>query len=254
MHDVLGASHASLAPHVPLRGYYADEGGKRSFVRSIFDETAADYDRVERAMALGSGSWYRGQALRRAGLGAGMKVLDVAVGTGLVARAAIALTGAAGNVVGVDPSQGMLAEAARNLSIHAIRATGEQLPLAENAFDFLSMGYALRHLSDLPIAFAEFYRVLRPGGLLCLLEITRPSGWVSMTLLKWYMRGVVPLISRLMSRRAQSPRLWQYYWDTIEACVAPPRVKAALEQAGFVDVARRVELGIFSEYTGRKPG
>lgn len=248
------AKSALLAPHAPLPEYYADEREKRSFVRNIFDQTATDYDRVERAMALGSGSWYRRQALKRAGLSAGMKVLDVAIGTGLVAREASALAGSPRCVVGLDPSEGMLAEAVRNLSIRAVRGAGEQLPLADESFQFLSMGYALRHLSDLPIAFGEFHRVLRPGGLLCLLEITPPAGRVSATLLKWYMRGLVPLISRLAARTPQSPLLWQYYWDTIEACVSPARVIETLKAAGFVDVSRRVELGVFSEYTGRKPG
>jgi demethylmenaquinone methyltransferase/2-methoxy-6-polyprenyl-1,4-benzoquinol methylase len=147
----------------------------------------------------------------------------------------------------------MLAEAVRQLSIRAVRGFGEQLPLADNTFDFLSMGYALRHLSDVVGAFKEFYRVLRPGGVACLLEITRPTGRVSLFLLRCYLRGLVPLISRLAARTPQSPRLWEYYWDTIEACVPPERLMQAMREAGFVDVKRQLELGVFSEYTGRKP-
>src|SRR5688572_11391454 len=77
--------HRAVAPHPTLPRYYASDG-KRSFVRRIFNHTAGDYDRVEKMMALGSGSWYRRQALMRAGLVSGMRVLDVAIGTGLVAR------------------------------------------------------------------------------------------------------------------------------------------------------------------------
>src|SRR5665213_261383 len=95
-------SAAALLPHAPLQLYYGNERQKRSFIRNIFDSTAGDYDRVERTMALGTGSWYRRQALGRAGLCAGMKVLDVAVGTGLVAREASALAGGPGFVVGLD--------------------------------------------------------------------------------------------------------------------------------------------------------
>src|SRR4051812_11244286 len=79
-----------LAPHPTLPEYYESEATKRAFVRGIFDETAGDYDRVERVMALGTGPWYRRQALKRAGLVGGMKVLDVATGTGLVAREEVA--------------------------------------------------------------------------------------------------------------------------------------------------------------------
>jgi demethylmenaquinone methyltransferase/2-methoxy-6-polyprenyl-1,4-benzoquinol methylase len=246
-------ARAAIAPHPPLHRYYGDESQRRSFVREIFDSTAPDYDRVERAMALGTGPWYRRQALARAGLRPGMKVLDVAVGTGLVAREAVTLTGDSRLVLGVDPSAGMLAETCRQLSIRVVRGMGEQLPLRDDAFDFLSMGYAMRHLSDLAVTFREFHRVLKPGGAACVLEITQPTGRLSLALLRVYMRAMVPFISRLTARTAQSPLLWQYYWDTIEACVPPESVMAAMREAGFVDVKRRVELGVFSEYTGRKP-
>jgi len=74
------------APHPPLTDYYQNESQRHRWVRRIFDDTAADDDRVERFVGLGSGSRYRGAALLRAGLRPGMKVLDVGVGTGLVSR------------------------------------------------------------------------------------------------------------------------------------------------------------------------
>src|SRR5438552_14721397 len=116
----------SIAPHPALSRYYDDAAGadgpdgKQSFVRRIFNQTAGDYDRVERFMALGSGSWYRRQALRRAGLVAGMRVLDVAIGTGLVAREEIDMTGDPNLVLGLDPSAGMIAQARRTLPVAAV--------------------------------------------------------------------------------------------------------------------------------------
>ena len=241
-----------VAPHPPLSRYY-DASGKRSFVRRIFDDTAADYDRIERMMALGSGSWYRRQALVRAGLTRGMRVLDVAVGTGLVAREEIALTGDAKLVIGVDPSIGMMQQARRTLSIETILGTAEEIPLASDSFDFLSMGYALRHLSDLSLAFAQFKRVIKPGGTVCILEITRPRSSVGRAFIKMYMRWVVPLLTRWKTHRADTQLLWQYYWDTIESCVPVEAVMSALSQAGFVEVRHHKEIGLFSEYTAKKP-
>ncbi|MBS1137421.1 MAG: methyltransferase, partial [Proteobacteria bacterium] len=98
-------------PHRLLTDYYADEQERRGFVRTIFDRTASDYDRVERLLALGSGPWYRGQALQRAGLRAAMRVVDVGVGTGLMAREAAKLVGDPALVTGIDPSVGMMANA-----------------------------------------------------------------------------------------------------------------------------------------------
>jgi demethylmenaquinone methyltransferase/2-methoxy-6-polyprenyl-1,4-benzoquinol methylase len=233
-------------PHPVLPEYYANGAGKRGFVGRIFDATAGDYDRVDRLLALGSGSWYRRQALLRAGLAPGMRMLDVAVGTGLVAREAVRILGDPHSVVGVDPSAGMMAAAADGPTL--VQGRAERLPFADAAFDFLSFGYALRHLSDLAAALGEFRRVLKPGGRLLLLEITLPEGRLARAALKGYMRGVVPWLSRVVARHPETPRLYRYYWDTIEACAPPGQVLAAIAGAGFAGADRVVQLGIFSEY------
>jgi demethylmenaquinone methyltransferase / 2-methoxy-6-polyprenyl-1,4-benzoquinol methylase len=249
---VIAETCEPLAPHPTLEKYYPGPEDKRSFVRSIFDESASGYDRVERMMALGTGPRYRRQALARAGLAAGMKCLDVAAGTGLVAREAINIVGDPGAVIGLDPSPGMLAEAARSLPIRLVLGRAEHLPFPDESFDFLSMGYALRHVSDLAVTMREFLRVLRPGGRLCLLEITRPQGAVPLALMRCYMKGIVPYLSRLTAGGERQRVLWEYYWDTIDACVPPAMVRDAMADAGFTDVNRHVALGVFSEYTGRK--
>src|SRR5438132_343594 len=84
-------TQSPLPPHPLLTDYYGDVAGKRKYLKSIFDAGAKDYDRVESLLSFGSGRWYRREALRRAGMKPGMQVLDVASGTGLVAREAIAL-------------------------------------------------------------------------------------------------------------------------------------------------------------------
>ena len=241
------------APHPPLRAYFASEAERPGWVRGIFDRTAADYERVERAMAFGSGPWYRRQALARAGLARGMRVVDVGTGTGLVAREAVRIVGDPEAVIGVDPSPGMLANAHLPAGVRLLEGAAERIPLPDEYADFLSMGYALRHISDLAIAFREFRRVLRPGGVVCILEITRPGSRVGAALLKAYLRGVVPALARVVASSADSPQLMRYYWDTIEACVPPQAVLATLADAGFVNATRHVELGVFSEYRAVAP-
>jgi demethylmenaquinone methyltransferase/2-methoxy-6-polyprenyl-1,4-benzoquinol methylase len=250
------SAQAVHAPHPPLTGYYASEQERRGFVGNLFDRTAADYDRIDRLLALGSGPWYRNQALQRAGLKSGMRIVDIGVGTGLMAREAVTLVGNPALVVGVDPSAGMMACA--NLpGVQLIEGRAEAIPFPDASFDFLSMGYALRHISDLSVAFSEFHRVLKPGGRLCLLEITKPERAWSRALLKIYMRGVVPVLARLAGSSAESARLWRYYWDTIEACVPPSGVLDTLESAGFTGVKRHIEsraLSVLAEYQAVKPG
>jgi len=240
------------SPHTPLPEYYRDEADHQRYLRRIFDETASDYDRIERVLALGTGPRYRRMALQRAGLRAGDKVVDVGIGTGLVAREALALIGSTGSLVGVDPSPGMLGQVSLpGVQLKVGRA--EQLPCDDNTADFLSMGYALRHVSDVGQTFAEFYRVLRPGGRLVILEISRAESSFGNALLKAYMRTLVPVIARVVARERGTSELWRYYWDTIEACIAPAQVVAALQAAGFTEVKRHKEVGIFSEYTAIKP-
>jgi demethylmenaquinone methyltransferase/2-methoxy-6-polyprenyl-1,4-benzoquinol methylase len=244
---------AVLAPHAPLTDYYADEADRHRWVRGIFDSTASDYDRIEHVLAFGSGPWYRRRVLNRAHLREGMEVLDVGIGTGLVAREALKIIGPSGRLVGVDPSPGMMGEV-KLPGVELVAGRAEALPREDASADFVSMGYALRHLSDIAAAFAEFHRVLRPGGRLVAMEITRPKSRLAMAGLKAYMRLVVPGIARVVAHnRKGTSELWRYYWDTIEACVPPETVVQALKDAGFKRVRRYVELGIFSEYTAFKP-
>lgn len=246
------SSGNSALPHAPLPAYYADEDEHQRFLRRIFDETARDYDRIESILAMGSGPWYRRSALQRAGLRAGDAVVDVGVGTGLLAREALSIIGPEGRLTGIDPSPGMMAEASLPAAT-LLQGRAEQIPCDSGSADMLSMGYALRHVSDVDASFAEFHRVLKPGGRLLVLEITRPSSRLTLLMLKAYMRIVVPAIARVVTRRTNTSQLWRFYWDTIEACIAPAEVLAALQRAGFTQVKRHVELGIFSEYTAIKP-
>jgi demethylmenaquinone methyltransferase/2-methoxy-6-polyprenyl-1,4-benzoquinol methylase len=231
---------------------YRDNAEKHEWLRRIFDDTAADYDRVESWLSLGSGSRNRREALQRAGLAAGMRVADVACGTGLVAREAMRIVGDGGRVVGIDPSAGML-EKAKQLGIETMAGCAELLPLETGEFDFVSMGYALRHVEDLAPAFAEFHRVLKSGGRVCILEISRPRGAVRRAVLRGFM-GMLTVLMRL--RRPVSARtreLWSYYWETIDRCVPPERVVDSLRAAGFTEVRHRAQFGVLSEYTARRP-
>ena len=203
-------------------------------------------------MAFGSGSWYRRRALVRAGLAPGMRVLDVAIGTGLVAHEALRLVGPRGSVIGVDLSAGMLARAAATLPIPLLQGRSEAMPFRSAHFDFASLGYALRHL-DHAAAFAEIFRVLRPGGIACILEISMPASPVLRHLLGLYIGRVVPRLARLTGSRPVTADLWKYFWHTIEHAVPPADVVRNLEAAGFRDARRHLAQRIFSEYTARKP-
>ena len=182
-----------------------------------------------------------------------MRVLDVGMGTGLVAKQAARLVGDPLKITGVDPSPGMIRNAKLPTGVTVIEGRAELIPLPDGGYDFLSMGYALRHVSDMSVAFAEFHRMLKPGGKVCILEITPPKGKTSAALLKGYCKYIVPALAKLVARDKDTAQLWRYYWDTIEACAAPEKVMSTLESAGFLNVRRTVDAGMFSTYLADKP-
>jgi demethylmenaquinone methyltransferase/2-methoxy-6-polyprenyl-1,4-benzoquinol methylase len=182
-----------------------------------------------------------------------MKLLDVATGTGQVARAAARILGDPDGVVGLDPSVGMLREARRVHAGPLVQGRAEAIPLRDDTFDMLSMGFALRHVTTLETAFVEYRRVLKPGGRLLMLEISRPPSAVIRWMIRVYFQQILPLVIRIRTPSPDARLLMTYYWDTIDQCVPPPMILAALRQTGFVEVQYRVVGGCLSEYVARKP-
>lgn len=225
---------------------------ERRSLALLFDDTASHYDRVIGLMSLGSGSWYRRDALRRAGLRAGMKLLDVAAGTGAVARAAVETVGPSGRVLGIDPSMGMLSQASK-LRIPLVQGVAERLPFRDGSFDFLSMGYALRLVTDLKHAFAEYYRVLKPGGTVLILDFARPRSRVGRGAGRLYLDRLLPWIVGLTTGSAEARHLVRCCWKTLEELAPPGTILDAMTGCGFRDVARATAFVLLSEYVARKP-
>ncbi|HEY6140345.1 MAG TPA: class I SAM-dependent methyltransferase [Thermoanaerobaculia bacterium] len=240
-----------LVPHPPLNDYYGEASKREGFVRTIFDDTAPWYDRTISFMSFGSGDRYRREAVLRNGLQPGMTMLDVASGTGVVARAALEATKNEVDIVALDPSIGMML--AGRTKLDRVQAKAESLPVASQKFDFLTIGFALRHFADLRGVFEECLRVLKPGGRLLVLELTAPRSAPARAFLGLYLGRVVPFVARVRSGNREAGTLMRYYWDTIRTCVRPEAILQAMGEAGFADVKRHVELGIFSEYSARRP-
>ena len=248
-------------PIPALPAYWGRSEDRQQAVNDLFDRSARHYDWICAAMSAGTGQAYRREALGRAGVREGTAVLDVGTGTGLVAREALRLVGASGRVIGLDPSAGMMhagrdwgresvgVQSDSRPQLHFVQGGGERLPFAAGTFDFVTMGYALRHVPDLEEAFREYRRVLRPGGRVLLLEVTRPASRLGLAFARGYFGSIVPLIAWIGTGSRDASRLMRFYWDTIAYCVPAPAVMTALEAAGFTNPARRVLRGILTEYT-----
>jgi demethylmenaquinone methyltransferase/2-methoxy-6-polyprenyl-1,4-benzoquinol methylase len=242
-----------LAPHPVLPSHYARAEDRVGYIRRLFDGTAHSYDRINAWMSLNRGEQYRRDAMVRAGVGPGQRLLDCACGTGVMAAHAQELVGADGEVIALDPSLPMLVVAAERGVRHRIAAIAERLPLPDGSVDVITMGYALRHVADLGVAFAEFARVLRPGGQLLILEMVPPPSRAGRLFTRLYLKHLVPTLASLVTRSADSRRLMRYYWDTVSQCLPPAVVMQAMADAGFTHVSRHVQFALLTEYSARLP-
>jgi demethylmenaquinone methyltransferase/2-methoxy-6-polyprenyl-1,4-benzoquinol methylase len=241
-----------MLPHPAIKTRFEAEEQKPEFVNQLFDSGAQYYDGIVSWGFLGSGSGYRRSVLRRHGLRPGQRLLDVGCGTGLVALEGSRILGTAENITCLDPSAGMLAVAKQKLAARFILGGADKIPLPDESFDFLTMGYALRHVGSLDGAFREYHRVLAKGGKVLLLEITKPSNRVGAAVLKAYFTGLYARLTRMFTGSAAAEDLVKYYWETIEACVRPELIIEALNKTGFTQVKRDSRFGVLSEYTAVK--
>lgn len=239
-------------PHPALTEHYDDLEKKQSFLRKAFDDAAPFYEGIAKWGWFGSGHSYRKDALRRAGLKPGMKVIDVASGTGPTARAVIDIVGRDDLVTCIEPSAGMLAESQKLISSAHHQAMADSMPVEDNAFDFLTMGFALRHVEDLGSAFAEFHRVLKSEGHVVILDITLPHNRFGCWLMKLYFKHILPTLTRVFTRNEAASYLMSYYWDTMDQMVPRETVLETLRKAGFSEVNETAVLGVFTEYKGTK--
>lgn len=166
--------------------------------RSLFAPLGPTYERTGALLSFGQDPRWRRFLVARVPTRPGQTVLDVATGTGAVARELVRQHGC--RVVGLDQSPEMLAEARRRTggSIELVEGTADRLPFADCSFDHLTFTYLLRYVDDPGATLRELARVVRPGGTLAMLEFGLPRGaW--RPLWELHVRLALPLAGRLLS-------------------------------------------------------
>ena len=204
-------------------------------VRQMFDRIAPVYDVMNRVMSAGlDGRWRRAAA--EAVVRPGDLVLDVCCGSGDLALAA---RGAGGGVTGLDFSRPMLDRARRKApDIEWVEGDAMALPFGDGSFDAVTIGFGLRNLDDAAGGLAELRRVLRPGGRLAVLELTRPSGLLAPFYRLWF-ELLVPTAARLLP----GGPAYAYLPASVRRFPRPVDVARLLDEAGFEDVRWRLFAG-----------
>jgi len=206
-------------------------------VRGMFDRIAGVYDLMNSAMTAGLHHQWRQRAVDRARVGPGSDALDVCCGTGDLALELRRRIGPDGRVVGSDFSEPMLDLARRKsgdqgLAVEFGWADALDLPYGEESFDAVTVGFGARNLADLEKGLAEMARVLRPGGRLVILEITRPRREPLASFFGLWFDRLVPLLGNL----AGDPDAYSYLPESVRSFPEPEQLAGLIERAGFTEI------------------
>jgi demethylmenaquinone methyltransferase / 2-methoxy-6-polyprenyl-1,4-benzoquinol methylase len=197
-------------------------------VRSMFDRIAPFYDLMNRVMTAGLDRRWRRLAVQEV-VWPGERVLDACCGTGDLA---VEAERRGGRVVGLDFSARMLERARRKSgTIQWVQGDALALPFADGDFDAATVGFGVRNLEDLDRGLAELHRILRPGGKLAVLEITRPRG-----LLRPFFRVWLDVLVPLAGRILPGGKAYTYLPASVRRFPGPEDLSRLLEKAGFREV------------------
>ncbi|MFO0586264.1 MAG: bifunctional demethylmenaquinone methyltransferase/2-methoxy-6-polyprenyl-1,4-benzoquinol methylase UbiE [Polyangiaceae bacterium] len=203
----------------------------------MFDAIADKYDFVNRVLSLGMDQSWRRRAVRSLGLGdgAGATVLDLATGT---ADLAIMIAGMLPNakVIGIDPSNGMLAVGRKKVTVASLaeridlrEGDAQSLDLPDRSVDGVTMAFGIRNVPDRPRALREMARVTKPGGKIAILELSEPRDGAMGALARFYVRGVVPRVGGTLSGK----REYRYLQESIAAFPPPAEFAEIMVGAGI---------------------
>lgn len=236
---------------------YDDRSDKGTQVRQMFDSIAPAYDWMNRAMTFGVDKIWRRKAVRLVASDKPATIVDIATGTGDLAIA-LGRRLPQSHITGIDLSEGMIeigrrkvAEAGMSGRIDLRQGDCLALDLPDASADALTVAYGVRNFEHLDRGYREMCRVLKPGGMLCVVELSTPVNPVVKPFYKLYTRLIIPALGRIVSK---DTRAYSYLPESIAAVPQGDDMLRLISDAGFTDTAfRRLTFGVCTIYTARKP-
>jgi len=235
---------------------YNQDATKTQQVEAMFDNIASTYDTLNHRLSWNIDRYWRKKAIKRLAAHAPKKILDIATGTGDFAIQACQQLPEV-QITAVDISEGMMQVGRQKVKkkglqqhIQFEREDCTALSYPDNTFDAITTAFGIRNFASLDKGLEEMCRVLRPGGQLCILELTQPMSFPMRQLFHIYSHTVLPLYGRLISKDTEA---YSYLTKTIEAFPQGERMMDILRQAGFRETAfQRLTLGICTLYFATK--
>ena len=235
---------------------YSGEGAKQEQIRRMFDKIAPSYDRLNHALSLGIDRRWRRTAANALGKYKPRQILDIATGTGdfavLLAKRIKPL-----HITGADISEGMMniaREKVNRLGLGDVISFEKEdclaLSYADNTFDAVTAAFGIRNFQNLDKGLSEMCRVLKPGGALCIVELTTPVSFPMRQLFHIYSHTVLPLYGKMISKDSSA---YSYLTATIEAFPQGEQMVEILRKAGFSEARfKRLTFGICTMYMAIK--
>jgi demethylmenaquinone methyltransferase/2-methoxy-6-polyprenyl-1,4-benzoquinol methylase len=231
-----------------------DEAQKASRVRGVFDSVASKYDVMNDLMSMGLHRAWKAYAVGVANLRAGQQVLDIAGGTGDLARAFAKQVGPGGTVLHTDINEAMLRQGRdrlldQGIVLPTVICDAEALPFRSDRFDLVSVAFGLRNMTHKERALAEMCRVLKPGARLLVLEFSKVAPPLAKAY-DWYSFNVLPRLGQWVAGDAES---YRYLAESIRMHPGRAELKAMMKGAGFghVDV-HNLSAGVVALHVGIK--
>ena len=238
-----------------LKPYESNESKKEQIAR-MFNNIAHHYDFLNHFLSLGIDKIWRKKAIHELALAKPKKIIDIATGTGDLAMKALVLEPS--EIVGIDISEEMLAyarqkvkKAGRDSIIRFEKGDSEKIQYPAETFDAAMVAFGVRNFEDVRQGLNEIYRVLVPGGMVVILEFSRPQGVLIRKAYDFYFLKIVPYFGKIFSK---DDRAYNYLPESVAAFPSGKLFLQYLNEAGFINCkCRPLTFGIASIYCGNKP-
>jgi demethylmenaquinone methyltransferase/2-methoxy-6-polyprenyl-1,4-benzoquinol methylase len=228
---------------------------KKEQVAGMFNNIAWRYDFLNHLLSFGIDHYWRWKTINMLKKEKPQLILDAATGTGALALEAMKLNPT--KIFGIDISEDMLKIGrvkikAKKLSdrIELLEGDSENLIFTDNKFDAVMVAFGVRNFENLLKGLNEFYRVLKPGGVVLILEFSHPKNQIISAFYRFYSSRILPMLGKKISRNEVA---YQYLHDSVEAFPSGNEFLSILKQAGFKETnSKALTFGVVSVYSGRK--